>query len=52
MKLKPSPEETPGLRRRFIISSIIVAGVFCVLALRLWFLQILGTDHYLSLIHI
>ena len=49
MKLKPSPEETPGLRRRFIISSIIVAGVFCVLALRLWFLQILGTDHYREL---
>jgi penicillin-binding protein 2 len=49
MKLKPSPEETPGLRRRFIISSIIVAGVFCVLALRLWFLQILGTDYYREL---
>ena len=49
MSLNPSPEETPGLRRRFIISSIIVAGVFCVLALRLWFLQILGTDYYRDL---
>ena len=49
MSLNPSPEETPGLRRRFIISSIIVAGVFCVLALRLWYLQILGTDYYRDL---
>ena len=49
MRINPSPEETPGLRRRFIISSVIVAGVFCVLALRLWFLQILGTDHYRDL---
>jgi len=49
MSLNPSPEETPGLRRRFIISSIIVAGVFCILALRLWFLQILGTDYYRDL---
>ena len=49
MSINPSPEETPGLRRRFIISSVIVAGVFCVLALRLWFLQILGTDHYRDL---
>jgi penicillin-binding protein 2 len=49
MSLNPSPEETPGLRRRFIVSSIIVAGVFCVLALRLWFLQVLGVDHYREL---
>ncbi len=49
MSINPSPEETPGLRRRFIISSVFVAGVFCVLALRLWFLQILGADHYRDL---
>ncbi len=49
MSLNPSPEETPGLRRRFIISSLIVAGVFCILALRLWFLQILGVEHYRDL---
>lgn len=49
MSLNPSPEETPGLRRRFIISSLIVLGVFFVLALRLWYLQILGVDHYRSL---
>lgn len=49
MSLKPLPEETPGLRRRFIISSIVVIGIFCVLALRLWFLQILNTEHYRDL---
>ncbi len=49
MSLNPSPEETPGLRRRFILSSMIVAGIFFVLALRLWFLQILGVDHYRDL---
>ncbi len=49
MSLKPSPEETPGLRRRFVVSSLIVAGLFCVLALRLWYLQVLGVDHYRKL---
>ncbi len=46
MSLNPSPDETPGLRRRFIISSSIVAGIFFILALRLWYLQILEVDHY------
>ncbi len=49
MSLNPSPEETPGLRRRYIISSLIVVGIFSVLALRLWYLQILGVDHYREL---
>lgn len=49
MSLNPSPEETPGLRRRFIVSSMIIVGVFFILALRLWFLQILGVDHYRTL---
>ncbi|MBW2689139.1 MAG: penicillin-binding protein 2 [Deltaproteobacteria bacterium] len=49
MSLNPPPEETPGLRRRFIISSLIIVGVFCVLALRLWYLQILEVDHYRDL---
>ncbi len=49
MSLNPPPEETPGLRRRFIISSLIVVCVFFVLALRLWYLQVLGVDHYRDL---
>jgi len=49
MSLNPSPEETPGLRRRFIVSSLIIAAIFCVLALRLWYLQILSVEHYRNL---
>ena len=49
MSLKPAPEETPGLRRRFVISSLVVVGIFCVLALRLWYLQVLGVDYYRNL---
>jgi penicillin-binding protein 2 len=49
MSLNPSPEETPGLRRRFVVSSIIIVGVFFILALRLWFLQVLGVEHYRDL---
>ena len=49
MSLNPSPEETPGLRRRFIISSLFVVAIFFILALRLWYLQVLGVDHYREL---
>ncbi len=49
MSLNPAPEETPGLRRRFIISSLIVVTVFGILSLRLWSLQVLGVDHYRDL---
>ena len=49
MSLNPSPEETPGLRRRFVIASLIIVGIFAVFALRLWFLQVLGMDHYRNL---
>ncbi len=49
MSLNPAPEETPGLRRRFIIASLVVVGIFCVLALRLWFLQVIGVERYRAL---
>ena len=49
MSLNPAPDETPGLRRRFIIASLIVIGIFGILALRLWYLQILGVEHYRGL---
>ncbi|WP_432823508.1 penicillin-binding protein 2 [Trichloromonas sp.] len=49
MSLNPSPEETPGLRRRFIVASLIIVGIFAVFALRLWFLQILNEEHYRNL---
>ncbi len=46
MGLNPAPEDIPGIRRRFIILSLITAGVFVILALRLWHLQVLGVEHY------
>lgn len=49
MSLNPAPDATPGLRRRFIVASLIVAGIFGILALRLWYLQVLGVDHYRTL---
>jgi penicillin-binding protein 2 len=49
MSLNPVPEETPGLRRRFILFSLIAVGTFCILALRLWYLQVLGVEYYREL---
>ncbi|MDH3998952.1 MAG: penicillin-binding protein 2, partial [Desulfuromonadales bacterium] len=46
MSLNPAPEDTPGLRRRFIVASIFIAAIFVVLALRLWYLQVLGVERY------
>jgi penicillin-binding protein 2 len=49
MSLNPAPEAIPGIRRRFIVLSLIAASIFGILALRLWHLQILGVDHYREL---
>ena len=49
MGLNPAPEDIPGIRRRFIVISLVTAGVFIVLALRLWYLQVLGVEHYREL---
>lgn len=46
MGLNPTPENIPGLRRRFAIISLVAAAVFLILALRLWYLQVLGVEHY------
>ncbi len=46
MGLNPTPENIPGLRRRFAIISLVAAVVFLILALRLWYLQVLGVEHY------
>ncbi|MBE0598481.1 MAG: penicillin-binding protein 2 [Desulfuromonadales bacterium] len=40
---------TPGLRNRFIIFSLAAVAVFLLLILRLWYLQVVSTDRYLSL---
>lgn len=49
MGLNPPPEEIPGIRRRFVIISLVATAVFVILALRLWYLQVLGVEHYREL---
>lgn len=49
MSLNPPPAETPGLRRRFTLVSLVAMLVFVILALRLWHLQVLNVDHYREL---
>ncbi|MDT8441744.1 MAG: penicillin-binding protein 2 [Desulfuromonadales bacterium] len=49
MTLNPAPVDTPGLRRKFIVTSMLAAAVFLILALRLWHLQVLGVEHYRDL---
>ncbi len=49
MSLNPAPQDTPGLRRRFVFVSLTATAVFVILALRLWHLQILSVDHYREL---
>lgn len=49
MSLNPAPEATPGLRRRFVIISLVAVGIFGILLLRLWYLQIVSVDRYRTL---
>jgi penicillin-binding protein 2 len=49
MRINPPPQETPGLRRRFIVLSLLAALVFGVLLLRLWYLQLVKDEHYRTL---
>lgn len=46
MSLNPAPDATPGLRRRFIVISAVAAGIFGILLLRLWHLQIVNDERY------
>jgi penicillin-binding protein 2 len=49
MDLKSAPAATPGLHRRFVIVSAVVAGIFVILLLRLWHLQIVNDERYRAL---
>ncbi|TLM68851.1 MAG: penicillin-binding protein 2 [Deltaproteobacteria bacterium] len=49
MSLNPAPDATPGLRRRFIVISAVAVGVFGILLLRLWHLQIVNDERYREL---
>jgi penicillin-binding protein 2 len=49
MGLNSGWAEIPGLRHRFIILSLVAAGIFLLLALRLWYLQVIGVERYRTL---
>ena len=49
MSLTPAPDAPFRLRRRFIVVSAVAAGIFGILLLRLWHLQIVNDDRYREL---
>ena len=49
MSLTPAPDAPFRLRRRFIVVSAVAAGIFGILLLRLWHLQIVNDDRYRAL---
>lgn len=40
---------TPGFRKRFLLLAIAACGIFLLLGLRLWYLQVINTERYLAL---
>jgi penicillin-binding protein 2 len=49
MSLDSDWRERPGLRRRFLLVSLLAATIFLLLALRLWYLQVISVDRYRNL---
>jgi penicillin-binding protein 2 len=49
MGLNSGWSEIPALKKRFILLSFAAAGVFLLLVLRLWYLQVIAADRYLAL---
>ncbi|MEJ2199417.1 MAG: penicillin-binding protein 2 [Desulfuromonadaceae bacterium] len=49
MSLNTGWEHISGLKKRFLIISLVVMAIFLLLALRLWYLQIISTDRYREL---
>ncbi|AMV72931.1 peptidoglycan transpeptidase [Desulfuromonas sp. DDH964] len=49
MSLDSGWTEHPGLRRRFLVVSLLAMAVFLLLGLRLWYLQVISADRYLAL---
>jgi len=44
-----SPTDIPGLRNRFLVCSLAAIAIFLLLMLRLWYLQVISADRYLTL---
>ena len=49
MDLNSGWADIPGIKNRFVILSLAAAGFFLLLALRLWYLQVIAADRYLAL---
>jgi penicillin-binding protein 2 len=49
MSLNAGWENISGLKKRFLFISLVVIAIFLLLVLRLWYLQIIGTDRYRQL---
>lgn len=49
MSLDPGWREHPGLRRRFLVVSLLAIAIFLLLVLRLWYLQVISVDRYRTL---
>ncbi|MEJ2698411.1 MAG: penicillin-binding protein 2, partial [Desulfuromonadales bacterium] len=49
MSLDPGWGNTPGLKKRFLLLSLGAIGIFLLLAMRLWYLQIINVDRYREL---
>lgn len=49
MGLNSGWTEIPALKNRFLLLSLAAAGIFLLLALRLWYLQVIAADRYLAL---
>jgi len=49
MGLNSGWAEHPGIRNRFILFSLAAAGIFLLLVLRLWYLQVSAGERYLAL---
>jgi penicillin-binding protein 2 len=46
MDLRPSSDSQPAFKRRFLWFSLAVIAIFLLLALRLWYLQVVSAERY------
>lgn len=49
MSLSSNPTASPAVRKRFFLLSLAAVGIFLLLLLRLWYLQVVTTERYLEL---
>lgn len=49
MSLSSNPTASPAVRKRFLLLSLAAIGIFLLLMLRLWYLQVVSTERYREL---